>query len=406
MITRDERQKQCLKRWLNSGGAATVVACTGFGKTRVALNLISAFAKRNDDASALIVVPTTVLKEQWIDQLEQWNLLDNARVEIINTVIKLNWTCDLLVLDEIHLMAADMFSKVFDCVSYKNILGLTATFERLDGKEILLSKYAPVCDTIPIDVAEENGWVAPHREYLVLLEVDLKQYEEYTRTFNQCFAQFGFDFNLAMDCATDIVKARAFAKKAGLDGNTVMGVAQKWNRCMRKRKEFIYNHPKKMEIAKKIINARADKKGITFSSTINQAESFGFGWVLHSKKKAKENKATIEEFNAADMGYLHTSKAADQGLDCKGINLEIILHTDSSKIRKTQRVGRAIRYEDGKTSEIFTLVLKGTQEVNWFNNSNTSKVITINEEQLEKVLNGESIETRQRENIVNTKFRF
>lgn len=406
MITRDERQKQCLKRWLNSGGAATVVACTGFGKTRVALNLISAFAKRNDDASALIVVPTTVLKEQWIDQLEQWNLLDNARVEIINTVIKLNWTCDLLVLDEIHLMAAEMFSKVFDCVSYKNILGLTATFERLDGKETLLSKYAPVCDTIPIDVAEENGWVAPHREYLVLLEVDLKQYEEYTRTFNQCFAQFGFDFNLAMDCATDIVKARAFAKKAGLDGNTIMGVAQKWNRCMRKRKEFIYNHPKKMEIAKKIINARADRKGITFSSTINQAESFGFGWVLHSKKKAKENKTTIEEFNAADMGYLHTSKAADQGLDCKGVNLEIILHTDSSKIRKTQRVGRAIRFEEGKTSEIFTLVLKGTQEVNWFNNSNTSKVITINEEQLERVLNGESIETRQRENVVNTKFRF
>ena len=60
-----------------------------------------------------------------------------------------------------------------------------------------------------------------------MLEVDLKQYEEYTRTFNQCFAQFGFDFNLAMDCATDIVKARTFAKKAGLDGNTIMGVAQK-----------------------------------------------------------------------------------------------------------------------------------------------------------------------------------
>ena len=406
MVTRDERQKTCLKKWLNSGGAATVVACTGFGKTRVALNLIAAFAKRNDDASALIVVPTDVLKEQWIDQLEQWNLLDNARVEIINTVIKFNWTCDLLVLDEIHLMAADTFSKIFECVSYKNIIGLTATFERLDGKEVLISKYAPVCDTITIEEAEANEWVAPHREYLVLIDVDLKEYEEYTRTFNQCFAQFGFDFNLAMDCATDIVKARAFAKKAGLDGNTVMGVAQKWNKCMRKRKEFIYNHPKKMEIAKKIIDARSNRKGITFSSTINQAESFGFGWVLHSKKKPKENKKAIEEFNAANMGYLHTSKAADQGLDCKGVNLEIILHTDSSKIRKTQRVGRAIRFEEGKVSEIFTLVLKGTQEVNWFNNSNTSKVITINEDQLERVLNGESIETRQRENVINTKFRF
>ena len=93
-------------------------------------------------------------------------------------------------------------------------------------------------------------------------------------------------------------------------------------------------------------------------------------------------------------------------LDCKGVNLEIILHTDSSKIRKIQRVGRSIRYEEGKTSEIFTLVLRGTQEVNWFNNSNTSKVITINEEQLEKVLAGESIETRERETVTNTKFRF
>ena len=406
MVTRDERQKICLKKWLKFGGAATVVAATGFGKTRIALNLIEAFVKRNEDSSALIVVPTDVLKNQWIEKLDERSLIGNARVEIINSVIKLNWTCDLLVIDEIHLTPSDTFRKVFDCVDYKNILGLTGTFERLDGKELYITKYAPVCDTITIDEAEANGWVAPHKEYLVLLDVDLKEYEEYTKIFNQCFAQFGFDFDLAMDCATDIVKARAFAKKAGLDGNTVMGVAQKWNRCMRKRKEFIYYHPKKMEIARKIINARKDSKGITFSSTIKQAESFGFGWVMHSKKKKKENRAVIDAFNNANKGFLHTSKAADQGLDCEGVNLEIILHTDSSKIRKTQRIGRAIRYEEGKISEIFTLVLRGTQEVNWFNNSNTSKVITINEEQLERVLNGESIQTRERENIVNTKFRF
>ena len=406
MITRDERQKQCLAKWLKSGGAATVVACTGFGKTRVALNLISAFVKRNGESSSLIVVPTEPLKEQWIDELDKRGLLDNARVEIINTVVKYDWTCDLIVVDEIHLMAAETFSKVFEKVSYKNILGLTATFERLDGKEVLISKYAPVCDTIDIELAEKNGWVAPHREYLVLLDVDLKEYNELTKEFNQCFAQFNWDFKLAMNCSTDIVKCRAYAKKMGLDGNTVMGVAQKWNRAMRKRKEFIYNHPKKMEIAKKILEARKDKKGITFSSTIKQAESFGSGWTMHSEKKKKENKAVINAFNAANNGFLHTSKAADQGLDCQGINLEIILHTDSSKVRKTQRIGRAIRFEEGKTSEIFTLVLKGTQEVNWFNNSNTSKVITINEEQLERVLNGESIETRERENIVNTKYRF
>jgi len=387
-------------------GCGTIVACTGFGKTRLGINLIEAFVKRNEDSSSLVIVPTQLLKDQWIDQLEERGLLGNARVEIINSVIKLNWTCDLLVIDEIHLTPSDCFQKVFECVDYKNILGLTGTFERLDGKEAIISKYAPVCDSISIDEAEYNGWVAPHREYLVLLDVDLTEYNKLTQEFNQCFAQFGWDFQLAMKCATNIIECRKFAKKSGLDGNTVMGVAQKWNRAMRYRKEFIYNHPKKMEIAKKILQARNDKKGITFSSTIKQAESFGNGWVIHSKKKVKENQSIIEEFNNASSGFLHTSKAADQGLDCKGVNLEIILHTDSSKIRKTQRVGRAIRFEEGKTSEIFTLVLKGTQEVNWFNNSNTSRVITINEEQLNKVLEGKSIETRQRETITNTKYRF
>lgn len=406
MITRDERQRICLKNWLKLGGAATIVACTGFGKTRVALNLISAFAKRNENASALIVVPTDVLKEQWIDKLEEWDLLSNARVEIVNTVIKKQWTCDLLILDEIHLFAADMFKQTFECVSYKNILGLTATFERLDGKEVLIKKFAPVCDSIDIEEAETNKWVAPHKEYCVLLDVDLTEYNEQSKIFNQCFAYFGFVFKDAMNCATDIKFCNIYAKRLGLDAKQTMGIAQKWNRAMRKRKEFIYNHPKKMEIAKKIIAARPNAKGITFSSTIKQAESFGNGLVMHSKKKKKENKAIIAQFDAAQTGYLHTSKAADQGLDCKGINLEIILHTDSSKTRKTQRLGRAIRFEEGKTSEIFTLILKGTQEYNWFQNSNTSKVTTINESQLYKILSGEEIKTRERENIINTKFRF
>jgi superfamily II DNA or RNA helicase len=133
---------------------------------------------------------------------------------------------------------------------------------------------------------------------------------------------------------------------------------------MRARKEFIYNHPKKMEIAKKILQARPDAKGLTFSATIKQAESFGFGYVVHSKNKKKENAFVIEEFNSKPRGILHTSKSCDEGVDLVGINLEVILHTDSSKIRKTQRLGRSVRFEEGKIAEIFTLVLRNTQEYN------------------------------------------
>ena len=50
-----------------------------------------------------------------------------------------------------------MMAKVFKCVNYKNILCLTGTLERLDGKEELIKQYAPVCDRITIEEAEENG---------------------------------------------------------------------------------------------------------------------------------------------------------------------------------------------------------------------------------------------------------
>ena len=30
-MDRTERQKECLKRWLKSGGKASIEACTGFG---------------------------------------------------------------------------------------------------------------------------------------------------------------------------------------------------------------------------------------------------------------------------------------------------------------------------------------------------------------------------------------
>jgi superfamily II DNA or RNA helicase len=55
---------------------------------------------------------------------------------------------------------------------------LTGTLERLDGKEIIIKQFAPVCDTITMDEAIENGWVSPIKEYAVMIDVDLSEYKE------------------------------------------------------------------------------------------------------------------------------------------------------------------------------------------------------------------------------------
>lgn len=62
-----------------------------------------------------------------------------------------------MIQDEVHQMASTLYSTIYDKVKYKLVLALTATLERLDGKEEIIKKYAPVCDTITVDEAEKNG---------------------------------------------------------------------------------------------------------------------------------------------------------------------------------------------------------------------------------------------------------
>ena len=58
--------------------------------------------------------------------------------------------------------------------------------------------------------------------------------------------------------------------------------------------------------------------------------------------------------------------------------------------------GRVIRYEEGKNAEIFTLVLKGTMEENWFQTSSSGKsYIEITEDELNDIL-----DNKKSENIV------
>ena len=377
------------------------------GKTRTGLLAIELLLKKKTDAKVLISVPTEVLKEQWMEELIQRNMLSNCRVMVINSIVKGDWEVDLLIIDECHLVASDTFRAIFDRVTYNMVLCLTGTLERLDGKEVVIKQYAPVCDNIPMKEALANGWVSPVKEYVVMLDVDLAEYNKLNQTFIGFFSQMNYDFELAMKCATDAMYRNKIAKKLGLKPKELAGIAFGWLKALKGRKAFVQSHPKKFEIARKILDARKDKKCITFSATIKDAEFLNNKeFVLHSKKSKKQNNEILELFNNATIGTIHSSKSCDQGVDIRGLSVGIILSTDSSKIRKTQRNGRICRFEEGKTAELFTLVIRGTQEWNWFQNSVTTNYTVINESQLDKVLAGEIIETRERENVEDKKFRF
>lgn len=350
----------------------------------------------------IVIVPTTALLEQWQGILKDNHLSDNCTVIVVNTAIKGKFTCDVIVIDEIHRVAADTLKYVFKTVNYRYILGLTATFERLDGKHELLKKYCPVVDTITLAEAQFQGWISDYKEYQVMLDVDdIDKYKELDREFTKHFEFFNFDWNRVKNClGKDGFRFRAILRDQMCPNGTpeertemfrqITYHATAFMKVVRARKDFINNHYKKIEITRKIIEARGNSKIITFSNNINMAESIGMGGkVFSGRSSKKKGRMTIEEFRKLKVGVLHTVKKADEGLDIPGLSVAIILGLDSSQIRKTQRIGRVVRKEGDKQAEIFTLVIDQTIECDWFKRSNSSdNVITIDEQGLNDVLAG------------------
>lgn len=398
--SRDLRQEQCIRKWIEAKGCATVVGATGFGKTKVGLDIIKKILSKHPTKRVLIVVPTTTLKEQWTEHIDNLGYSLNCDIQVINTVITRDWICDLLIIDEIHMMLATTFAQVFNKVKYKLILGLTATFERLDGRHEICNKYCPVCDTVPITECLTNRWVSPYKEYQVLISVDdIDIYKQYNKEFTQHFEYFNFDWNLVNSMlGEDGFKARYRLSKERVPNNEerrkqefkmITYHATSFMRCVQARKAFINNHPKKIELTRAIIQARPFSKIITFSNSIKMAESIGIGQVYSGKDSKKKGRITIKEFSETITGVMNTIRKADAGMDIPGLSVGIIIGTDSSEIKAVQRLGRTCRYEEGKQAEVFNIIIDETVETKWFQSSHAKQpYITIDEQGLYDVLEG------------------
>lgn len=404
-LTRDERQAVCVEKWKQSNGHSTIVGATGFGKTRVALQIIKWLQSLHPEITIIVVVPTTGLQEQWVEELDNFGCSrEHVEVYVINSVIKNTHTCNLLILDECHRYASADFKKVFDMVTYNMILCLTATFERLDGKEKLIAKYAPVVDKVSIQECLVNKWVSNYKEYVVVIEPDdLDEYDKLTAEFMTHFEFFDYDFGTAMSMvgkngwknrynyAKEICQNSAQLKDTF---KTVTIHAMGLMRAMQARKKYISSHPEKLRVAEEIIAHRPNSKIITFCATVAMAEQIQEGYVYTGKDSKKGNRVTLNEFSKMKSGVLNTVKKANEGINLPDLDVGIMLGVDSSKIKHAQTRGRVVRYQEGKNAEYFTLILKDTVEVEWWRRSQgKDSCEVIDEDNLMHVLNHEPYET-------------
>jgi superfamily II DNA or RNA helicase len=140
----------------NIGGGLLDIPC-GYGKTVMALNIISKLQKKT-----LIIVHKEFLMNQWIERIQEYlpdakigkiqgQIIDTEGKDIVIGMLQslsmkdfqesLFQQFGLTVVDEIHHIAAQVFSRSLFKIVTKYMLGLSATMERKDGLTHVFKKF-------------------------------------------------------------------------------------------------------------------------------------------------------------------------------------------------------------------------------------------------------------------------
>ncbi len=377
------KQKSDIDKWIKSGAKGYFEWCTGSGKSYLACLAIKLCNERHPDKQINVVVPTTVLQEAWTDEKKghiKVHGLKNVNVFVINTYVKDQHDCALLIIDEVHTATgakSKHFNTVIDRTKYNWILCLSATLEK-EHVNFLHKKGIGCISKLTADEAVKNGWLSPYRILCVPVELnddDKETYNKMHKEFNKHFATFNFDFEFAMKCVVDKQSRQELATKLGWEVGRIDAAVFNWNRNMRLRKEFLYHVEAKIDAAIEITKT-LQMQTILFGQSIKGAdkinEALGDKCVeYHSKLTSKQLKDNLKRLRdgRTKVDYISSAKGLEAGFDLPNLQLGITWSRTSKALRATQTLGRILRKFEGKTAYFIELYVPDTQDENWLKKS-------------------------------------
>ncbi len=365
-MTREQRQNGLITALVERDFNGTVVAATGFGKTRVGLGAIYRFMQKKPQGRVLVIVPTIDLSVQWrglIDKLMPSFSLQIA-VLVINTAYKSEEYYDLYVLDEAHRYGAPEFSKIFRVIKNSPTIMLTATIERTDGADAMLLAKSPVIDKVSVEECLREGWVSSYSIYNLPVNFTAEEQAEYNNV--------DYRFKRAAALVGGMQEAMLLLKTGNPEQKRN---AVSFMRYMRERKTLCQTGINKLPAVLECLQKFNTRRTVVFSEDISFADSVYNAIpeqtiLLHSGLKAKERRAAKATFEMDKSKLvLATVRAANEGIDIPDLSMAIIAAGNSQKRDMIQRIGRTIRNLPGKHAIIINLYIPNTQSEVWLKNA-------------------------------------
>jgi len=373
---RDVEQRKSLNAWAKQGFIGSVIAGTGFGKSRVGVLAVGHALK--DGGTALILVPTVQLQDQFMGEFAKWGIsADNVEIMCYQSAYKLKGEkYDIVICDEVHLGLSPEYRKFFKYNMYNKLLCMTATLpEELEYKD-LLEKIAPTAYSITLDKCVQLGIVSPYSITCIpvtLTPTEKIDYKKANNSFVQWKYQLG-QFN-AFESAQMIM-----ANKNATPGDKQKAVM--FYRAIRMRKQIVDFAQNKITKFQEIYSNSTKKRILVFSGANDFTDKLcnsinPNAMSYHSKKTKKQKELALESFKDGSINVLCSTKALNQGFDVPNANMGIICGITSKSLSMIQRVGRLVRFQENKIGEIIILYVADSQEEKWLKQAvkNLSNVI-------------------------------
>ena len=219
---------------------------------------------------------------------------------------------DYLIIDEAHHASADTYQKVLAYFKPKFTLGLTATPERADDKNIL-DIFKNTAHKLDIQTAVEIGELVPVRCIRIHTNIDLTKVR----------------FNSVQYNIRDLESKIFVPERNTLIADTFMEY------CSGKRTVIFcasVKHAK--EIAQLIRERGANAQAVSGSM------------------KSSERKEYLAKFQKGEIKALCACDLLNEGWDCPETEVLFMARPTMSKVLYTQQLGRGMRLADGKESLI------------------------------------------------------
>ena len=365
---KDQEQKKAINAWAKTGFKGSVVAGTGFGKSRVGVLAIGETLKRNPNTNGIVLVPTIQLQEQFKDEFHKWgysDILDKVDIICYQSAYKLQGQhFTVVVADEIHLGLSKEHIKFFNNNSYDRLLCMTATQPEDPEYKAKLHVRAPIIYELGLDDCVNLGLVAPYNIYCMSVDLTEEEKAEYKKA-NNMFVHYKYKLG----------QFDAFNEAKRIIGSSNVGSHEKqwailFYKAIRQRKAIVDFAVNKITAIKNVVLSNLNNKILTFSGandfTDQICESLSpLAVSYHSRKTKKQRENALLEFKTKTKRILCSTKALNQGLDVPDADMGIICGLTSKSLTMIQRVGRLLRFQEDKVGKIIILYIKDTQEEKW-----------------------------------------